>query len=52
MNNNITKITLMLSILVVSYSCKKDYGNLNGPTIEAFLGNATESELNNLVSGT
>src|SRR5450432_149303 len=34
------------------YSCKKDYGNLNSPTIEAFLSNASKDELNNLVSGT
>lgn len=33
-------------------SCKKDYGNLNSPTVEAFLGNATKDQLNNLVSGT
>lgn len=33
-------------------SCKKDYGNLNGPTVEAYQGNATIAELNNLVSGT
>jgi starch-binding outer membrane protein, SusD/RagB family len=34
------------------YSCKKDYGNLNSPTIESFLSNASKDELNNLVSGT
>src|SRR3954454_9649757 len=33
-------------------ACKKDYGNLNGPTIESFYNNATAAELNNLVSGT
>jgi hypothetical protein len=33
-------------------SCKKDYGNLNNATIEDFLKNASQSELNNLVSGT
>lgn len=33
-------------------SCKKDYGNLNGATVEAFSSNATAAELNNLVSGT
>ncbi len=33
-------------------SCKKDYGNLNNPTVEDFLNNATKSQLNNLVSGT
>ena len=40
-------------MLVFSFSsCKKDYGNLNSPTAEDFLKNATQSELNNLVSGT
>jgi hypothetical protein len=33
-------------------ACKKDYGNLNGPTIESYYNNATAAELNNLVSGT
>jgi hypothetical protein len=32
-------------------SCKKDYGNLNNPTVEAYLQNATRDQLNNLVSG-
>ena len=34
------------------YSCKKDYGNLNSPTVEEFLDNATPTDLNILVSGT
>ena len=34
------------------FSCKKEYGNLNSPTIEDFLKNASQSQLNNLVSGT
>lgn len=33
-------------------SCKKDYGNLNSPTVEDFLKNASKDQLNNLVSGT
>jgi hypothetical protein len=33
-------------------ACKKDYGNLNGPTVEAYQNNATVAQLNNLVSGT
>ena len=33
-------------------SCKKDYGNLNSPTVEDFLQNASKDQLNNLVSGT
>lgn len=32
-------------------SCRKDYGNLNSPTVEQFLSNASQSQLNNLVSG-
>lgn len=33
-------------------SCKKDYGNLNNPTVEDYLKNPTRDQLNNLVSGT
>ena len=33
-------------------ACKKDYGDLNNATIESLSNNATQSELNNLVSGT
>jgi starch-binding outer membrane protein, SusD/RagB family len=32
--------------------CKKDFGDLNQATVQAFTANATEGELNNLVSGT
>ncbi|MEJ0101506.1 MAG: RagB/SusD family nutrient uptake outer membrane protein [Bacteroidota bacterium] len=42
-------VTVMIFFL---YSCKKDYGNLNSPTVEEFLDNATKIELNILVSGT
>jgi len=42
----------ILSITVAISSCSKDYGNLNSPTIEQFLQNASRDELNNLVSGT
>ena len=52
MKKNIINITIVSAILFFSYSCKKDYGNLNSPTVEAFLSNATEAELNNLVTGT
>ena len=45
-------IILLLSMLLSFTSCKKDYGNLNNATVESFLKNASESELNNLVSGT
>ena len=33
-------------------SCKKDYGNLNGPSVEVYIDNATKDQLDNLVSGT
>lgn len=33
-------------------ACKKNIGNLNNPTIEDFLANASKAQLNNLVSGT
>ena len=45
--------TLLLLMLVFSFlSCKKDYGNLNSPTVEDLLNNASKDQLNNLVSGT
>ncbi len=45
--------TLLLFVFAAFFaSCKKDYGNLNGPTVEAYQNNATVAELNNLVSGT
>lgn len=40
------------SVIIFFSACKKDYGNLNGPTVEAYQTNATVAELNNLVSGT
>jgi len=43
---------LLIGISCFFYACKKDYGNLNSPTVEDFLNNATKDELNNLVSGT
>ncbi len=43
---------LLASLLFLFASCKKDYGNLNGATVEQFQSNATAAELNNLVSGT
>jgi len=42
----------MVCTSVFFCSCKKDYGNLNSPTVEVFLKNASKDELNNLVSGT
>jgi hypothetical protein len=53
MNKNINKyITLLLGTTLLLQACKKDYGDLNSPTIQQFSSNATETELNNLVSGT
>lgn len=49
---NYIHTVVIVALAVCLYSCKKDYGNLNGPTVEQFLGNASESELNNLVNGT
>ncbi|MHB1920773.1 MAG: RagB/SusD family nutrient uptake outer membrane protein [Chitinophagaceae bacterium] len=42
----------LLSFVLFLPSCMKDYGNLNSPTVEQFLNNASSSELNNLMSGT
>lgn len=49
---NLQYIVFLLSASLLFYSCKKDYGNLNSPTVEEFLKDATKDELNNLVSGT
>lgn len=48
-NLNIAFIVLVAACLS---SCQKDYGNLNQPTIESFLDNASAAQLNNLVTGT
>lgn len=51
--NNISKIFFLLFFAALLFtSCKKDYGNLNNPTVESYLENATKDQLNNLVSGT
>lgn len=49
--NHIQTLFAAATILLFA-SCKKDYGNLNGPTVQAYQNNATVAELNNLVSGT
>src|SRR6201989_1053025 len=49
--NFIQTIFFAATILLFA-SCKKDYGNLNGPTVQAYQKNATIAALNNLVSGT
>jgi starch-binding outer membrane protein, SusD/RagB family len=52
------KKLIHLSVILMSItgflfsSCAKDYGNLNNPTVQDFLNNASQAELNNLVSGT
>jgi starch-binding outer membrane protein, SusD/RagB family len=42
---------LFISASTVFISCQKDYGNLNSPTVESFLSNASAPDLNNLVTG-
>ena len=46
------QIAVFIICIIALASCKKDYGNLNSPTAEQFLNNASKSELDNLVSGT
>ena len=45
-------IAVVIFVITLFPSCKKDYGNLNNPTVEAYLQDATRDQLNNLVSGT
>src|SRR3954468_10480318 len=53
MKTSIKLYTLLFAAIILFLTaCKKDYGNLNGPTIESFLNDASAPELNNLVSGT
>jgi starch-binding outer membrane protein, SusD/RagB family len=52
MKKIIINILLFISVSTVFISCQKDYGNLNSPTVESFLSNASASDLNNLVTGT
>ncbi|HJP63820.1 MAG TPA: RagB/SusD family nutrient uptake outer membrane protein [Mucilaginibacter sp.] len=47
-----THSILFFAIILFFTACKKDYGNLNNATVEDLLKNASQSELNNLVSGT
>ena len=47
-----THSILFLAIILFFTACKKDYGNLNNATVEDLSSNASQSELNNLVSGT
>ena len=48
---NITILLFLIATFSLS-SCKKNYGNLNSPTVDDFLSDATKDQLNNLVSGT
>jgi starch-binding outer membrane protein, SusD/RagB family len=50
-NTKLYSLLLISSILFLT-SCKKDYGDLNSATIQDLTANATQSELNNLVTGT
>ncbi|HTE01591.1 MAG TPA: RagB/SusD family nutrient uptake outer membrane protein [Mucilaginibacter sp.] len=43
---------LFLAVILLFAACKKDYGDLNNATIEDLSKNASQSELNNLVTGT
>lgn len=53
MQRNIKINILLLSFTLLLFTaCKKDYGDLNGSTIENVTKNASQSQLNNLVSGT
>lgn len=45
-------INTILFLSLAFGACKKDFGDLNNATVQAFTANATEGELNNLVSGT
>jgi starch-binding outer membrane protein, SusD/RagB family len=51
MKNKIINSLLFITASVLFISCQKDYGNLNSPTVESFLSNASASDLNNLVTG-
>lgn len=47
----IKTIVLFFTAGTLLTACKKQVGNLNNPTIEDFLTNASKAQLNNLVSG-
>lgn len=53
MQKNIKIYSILFLAVSLSFTgCKKDYGNLNNATVEDLTKNASQSELNNLVSGT
>jgi starch-binding outer membrane protein, SusD/RagB family len=43
---------LLMAVILLFTACKKDYGDLNNATVGDLISNASQSELNNLVSGT
>ncbi|NSL87297.1 RagB/SusD family nutrient uptake outer membrane protein [Chitinophaga sp. Mgbs1] len=45
-------LLLMLSLAVGLNSCQRNFGDLNNPTVEKYLENASQQQLNNLVNGT
>lgn len=47
---NYSYIAILFLLVLVMPSCKKDYGNLNSPTLEDY-SNATKDQLDNLVTG-
>src|SRR6476660_10457637 len=44
-------IPLLLLVAAALPSCKKEYGNLNGPTVEDYAKNASKDQMNGLVAG-
>jgi len=44
-------IPLLLLVAAALPSCKKEYPNLNGPTVEEYAKNASKDQLNGLVAG-
>jgi len=44
-------VLFVLAAALVLPSCKKEYGNLNGPTVEEYAKNASKDQLNGLVAG-
>jgi hypothetical protein len=51
MKRSISYILLLLWVASVLPSCKKEYPNLNGPTVEEYAKNASKDQLNGLVAG-
>jgi len=45
------KIIASLLLAITLFSCKKEYGSLNGPSVEDYIKNATPAQLNSLVTG-